>query len=69
MQRQPRQSLWCPSLKPCRTNALNARFLGDHVYFTPNGRHWRKRSCTTVCPAVAGDLELVRAVQSLGHDA
>jgi hypothetical protein len=29
-------------LKSWRTNALNVRFLADHVRFTPNGRHWRR---------------------------
>jgi len=28
-------------LKSRRTNALNVRFLADHVCFTPNSRHWR----------------------------
>jgi len=33
---------WWVSLKSCRTNALNVRFLADHVCLTPGGRHWRR---------------------------
>ncbi len=33
---------WCLGLKSCRTNALNDRFLADHVCFTLGGRHWRR---------------------------
>ena len=53
------------SLKSCRTNALNVRFLADHVCFALGGRHWRrvigtsapdpKRTLHSICNRTTAD--------------